>query len=290
LVEFFASVLPQRFFFAKSGGYPLYSLIFEAVYQITQIMTRIPLLFSFLLLSSLSVFAQSTAKPLKGIIYKRETAYNLKVSTNRGLIFGVEKGKLRAYDLTTFYHLSLGEIHHPKEVRQSAPPQTRYRSFVYGKQNSLFALRAGWGKKKYFSEKAKVKGVAVGMSYSLGPTLGLLKPYYLALTRFNPDNPLNYSIRFEKYSENNADVFLSNSRILGAAPFTKGLTEIGLLPGANASLAFQLDWGAFDQRVRALQLGVMLDVFPNNTPLLVGERNTPLFFNFFANLQFGKRS
>lgn len=253
-------------------------------------MVRIPFILCWMLLSSLTMLAQSATKPLMGIVYKRETAYNLKITTNRGLILGVEKGKLRTYDLTTFYHLSLGEIHHPKEVRQSAPPQTRYRSFVYGKQNSLFALRTGWGKKKYFSEKAKVKGVAVGMSYSLGPTLGLLKPYYLAITRFNPDNPLNYSIRFEKYTENNADVFLSNSRILGAAPFTKGLSEIGLLPGANASLAFQLDWGAFDQRVRALQIGVMLDAFPKNVPILVGERNAPLFLNFFANLQFGKRS
>jgi hypothetical protein len=232
--------------------------------------------------------AQTANQPL-GIIYNRETAYNLRLSTNRGWIVGIEKGKLRTYDRTTFYHLSLGTLNHQREVKQSAPPQTRYRSYVFGKQNSVLMLRAGWGAKKYFSEKAKVKGVAVGMSYSYGPSLGLLKPYYLALTRFSPDNPLNYVIRLEKYSENNADVFLENNRILGAAPYTRGLTELRVMPGANASLAFHMDWGAFDETIRALQIGATLDVFPKPLPILVSEANSPIFLNFFVNLQFGKR-
>jgi hypothetical protein len=251
-------------------------------------MLRILSISVFLLAAAAGLWGQTTPQPL-GIIYNYETAYNLRLSTNRGYIIGMEKGRLKAYNLTTFYHLNIGEIHHPREVKQSAPPQTRYRSFVYGKQNSLIAIRAGWGAKKYFSEKAKVKGVAVGMTYSFGPTLGLVKPYYLALTRFNPDNPLNYSIRLERYTEQNAEVFLTNNRILGAAPFTKGWSEISLLPGANAALAFQLDWGAFDERVRALQIGVMLDVFVRTAPILVSEYNSPAFFNFFINLQFGKR-
>ena len=234
------------------------------------------------------ISAQITQQPL-GIIYNHETTYNLKLTTNRGFVFGMEKGRLRTYDRTTFYHLSIGEIHHPRETRQSAPPQTRYRSYVYGKQNALYALRGGWGVKRYLSEKAKVKGVAVGYSYTFGPTLGLVKPYYLALALDSPDNPLNYIIRLQKYSEKNAAKFLNNNNILGAAPFTRGLKEISLLPGGSASLAFHLDWGAFDERVKALELGVMVDFFVRNAPLLISEYNSPLFVNFFANIQFGKR-
>ena len=252
-------------------------------------MQRIFTLFSLYMLIATALQGQNTAPQPVGIIYNRETAYNLRLSTNRGWIIGMEKGRLRTYDRTTFYHISLGTLSHPREVKQSAPPQTRYRSYVFGKQNSVLMLRAGWGAKKYFSEKAKVKGVAVGMSYSYGPTLGLLKPYYLALSRFSPDNPLNYVIRIEKYSDANADIFLQNNRILGAAPYTRGLSEIKLLPGASASLAFHMDWGAFDENVRALEIGATLDVFPRPVPILISAENSPIFLNFFVNVQFGKR-
>jgi hypothetical protein len=226
----------------------------------------------------------------KGIIYNSESAFNLSMATNRSILLGWEKGKLRTYYKTTFYRISLGELRSPREVRQSAPPQTRYRSYVFGKQNNLVMLRGGWGVKRYYSEKAKVKGVALGMSYSFGPSLGLVKPYYLALARVSPDNPGAFSLRIEKLTDTNGDVFLDNSRIYGAAPYTRGFSEISLLPGANAAIAFHMDWGAFDENVKALEIGAMLDAFPRAAPILVEEAsNSPIYLNFFVNFQFGKR-
>ncbi|MBK8555276.1 MAG: hypothetical protein IPL65_05645 [Lewinellaceae bacterium] len=226
-----------------------------------------------------------------GVIYNRETALNLKVTTNKGWAPGLEWGRLRTYYRTTYYFASLGEIKHPKEQRQSADPSISrsFRPYIYGKQNTLYTLRTGWGVKRYFSEKAKHKGVALGVSYSFGPTLGLLKPYYLAIRRPSPDNPGNSRIIHERYTEENASIFLDNTRILGASPITKGLSELSLLPGANASLAFHMDWGAFDEMVKAMEIGLMVDVFPKSAPILISDQNTPLFFNFFVNFQFGKR-
>lgn len=237
--------------------------------------------------------AQQTAKPLasgKGIIYNRETAFNLKVSTNRGYAPGLEFGRLRTYYKTTFYHVSIGELKHGKEQRQSANPSIgrAFRPFIYGKQNNLLMLRGGWGVKRYYSEKARQKGVALGMSYSFGPSIGLLKPYYLALSRV-ADNASTGRVSLEKYGEDNADLFLDNTRILGAAPFTKGFGEISPVLGGNASVAFHMDWGAFDEVVKALEIGLMVDAFATKVPILIGEQNNRLFFNFFVNLQLGKR-
>lgn len=255
-------------------------------------MTRLPLLFALWLLGTMGLAAQSSGfKPASGlgIIYNREVAVNMKLLTHRGFSLGVEFGRLITYDKTKYYHFSFGEIKHPKEFRQSADPSSRaFRPYVFGKQNNLFVLRGGWGAKRYFSEKAKQKGVAVGMSYSFGPSLGLLKPYYLAL-RYTADGASSSRILHERYSEANAGTFLDNTRIQGASAFTRGLGELGFRPGANASIALHLDWGAFDDFIKALEIGIMADAFAQKVPILVSEQNDRLFLNFFLNLQLGKR-
>lgn len=239
------------------------------------------------------VYAQNFRAPVAsaGIIYNREKTINLKITTNRGIAPGVEFGKLQTYYKTTCFHINAGDIRHPKEQRQSAPPSPNYslRPFIYGKRNNLLAVRMGWGAKRYYSEKARQKGVAMGISYALGPTLGILKPYYLALRR-KSDNPTQSRVTYEKYSDENASAFLDNTLIVGAGAFTRGFSEISFLPGGNAMLAFHMDWGAFDEFVKALEVGVMADVFIKKAPLMVSDaQNNRTFVNFFVNLQFGKR-
>lgn len=235
--------------------------------------------------------AQIAPKETVGFLYNKETTFNLRLATNKSFGFGMEWGRLRTYNKTKTLSLGISEMKHPKEQRQNAAPSVRRssRPFVYGKQNSLFVLRSGWGLKRYYSEKAKQKGVAIGISYSIGPTLGLLKPYYLAL---NYPETGSYSGRLllQKYSASNDSVFLDNSKILGAAPFTKGLSEISVLPGGTASIAYHMDWGAFDEMVKALEIGLTIDVFAKKAPIFVDNaQNQQVFFNFFLNLQFGKR-
>ena len=127
------------------------------------------------------------------------------------------------------------------------------------------------------------------MSYSFGPSLGLLKPYYLTLnlegTSAGTGRPTDV-----RYSEKTQADFLNNSKILGASPFTLGLGQLSVLPGGTASIAYHMDWGAFDEMVKALEIGLTMDVFAKKAPIFVdSERNQQVFFNFFVNLQFGKR-
>lgn len=235
--------------------------------------------------------AQIAPKESVGFIYNSETTFNIRLATNRSFGFGMEWGRLRTYNKTKTLSLGISEMKHSKEQKQNAAPSIRRssRPFVYGKQNSLFVLRSGWGAKRYYSEKAKQKGVAVGISYSIGPTLGLLKPYYLALN-YPETGSLSGRLLLQKYSASNDSIFLDNSKILGAAPFTKGLSEISILPGATGSIAYHMDWGAFDEVVKALEIGLTIDVFARKAPIFVdNSQNHQLFFNFFLNLQFGKR-
>lgn len=276
---------------SNSLGVPVEKPIFETN---SRTMVRILLFFIFSALLARSSWSQglTQANEQVGIVYNRETTFNMRLTTNRGFVPGMEFGRLRTYYKTTYFHISLGEIKHPKEQRQSADPilSRSFRPYIFGKQNNVFVVRSGWGVKRYFSEKAKQKGVAVGISYAIGPSLGLLKPYYLAICYPDPDSPGDCRIFHEKYSAENANLFLDeNGRIKGASPFTRGFGEMGFRPGANASIAFHMDWGAFDEFVKALEIGAMVDVFPKKLPILVSEENQRVFLNFFVNLQLGKR-
>lgn len=253
---------------------------------------------SILLLGFCVVSAQGTFQPkqlddtFKGIVYDDELAINLRLQTN-GFALGVDIGKIKTYYQTKYLHLEIGELKNSRETRQSPDFASTAngkvsRAFKFGKQNNLYALRVGYGMKRYYSEKAKRKGVAVGISYEAGATLGILKPYYLEI--FSPENGGNpISTR---YSEDNHERFTDIFAIYGSSGWTKGLDEISLLPGVHGKLAVHFDWGAFDQYVKAFEAGVMVDVFTKKAPIIVevnGNENRAYFINLFLNVQFGKR-
>jgi hypothetical protein len=244
-----------------------------------------------LVTTSIDLYAQTSGSKSVGYVYDTEKAYELRFHTNKGIGLAYQKGKIRTYYKTSFYRFGISELKHQKEFKQGADPAvTRAaRPFTYGKQNNLFALRLSYGNKRYFSEKAKRKGVAVGMSYSLGGTLGILKPYYLIISRPVPDQPNRSYLSSERYTEDNATLFLDDARILGASSFFKGFGQASFRPGANASISTHLDWGAFDSFMRAMELGMMVDFFPTTMPILVSEDNQKLFINFYLSFQMGKR-
>lgn len=235
----------------------------------------------------------------KGIVYNREFTADLKIHT-AGIGLGVNFAKLRTYYRTRFLNIEIAEIKHPKEFRQSfdfrVPSANRVsRSFIFGKQNNLYVVHGGIGEKRYFSEKALNRGLAVGISYSAGPALGLLKPYHLDIIRYREPDFGSFFISSEAYSETNADRFLDINSIYGASGVAKGWGELSVVPGAHAKFAVHLDWGAFDEFVKALEAGVMVDVFFRNMPIMVespqlpNTENKPIFVNLFLNLQLGKR-
>lgn len=241
-------------------------------------------------------FDQNYYDDSKGTVYYKEFNLDFQIHTNGGGI-GLNIGEIKSYYLTRYYHFALGEIKHPKEYRKNDPQifSRSAKSYIYGKQNNLFALRGGIGEKRYFSEKAKRNGVAVGVSYEGGISLGLLKPYYLDLIIVTNPGENQYVRRSEKYSPENEDLFIDPNYIYGGSGFAKGLNEITILPGGHFKAAVHFDWGAFDEFVKALEAGVMVDVFLKNAPILIESERLPnsenrqFFINLFLNLQFGKR-
>jgi len=228
-----------------------------------------------------------------GVIYNAERLADIRPHTN-GLSVGMSFGKIVKYYKTTYYGFDLGFLKHPKEFKQSISFNTgnpflgSSSSFTYGKQNQLFVMRGGIGVKRYYSEKAKRKGVSVGVNYSAGVSLGILKPYYLDLLRVRENGVSDY-ISTEKYSEENHDLFLDNTKIVGPGPFFKGFTELTVVPGLFGRLGAHFSLGAFEQFVKAVELGIMVDAYTRRVPIMVIENNTPIFINGYLSVQLGKR-
>lgn len=226
----------------------------------------------------------------KGIIYDNEWAVEFRLHT-AGYGLGVTWGSIDAFDKTKFYNISLDFIRHPKEFRQNIRPSIYNplnRPFVFGKQNSFFSLKAGIGNKVFLSEKAKRRGLAVGYSYQGGVSLGMLKPYYLEV--INYDNIPADPIMDIKYSEATAERFLDINEIEGSSGFFKGLGETSIIPGLYGRASIVLAWGAYDEYLKSLDIGIMVEMYTREVPIMLLADNNPYFINLYLNLQLGKRN
>jgi len=261
--------------------------------------------------------AQGTYQPkanngTKGVVYNKEFTVDARLHTN-GIALAANIAKIQTYYKTTYYHIEIGELKHPKEYRYSRDLNSgnfnqNSSSFVYGKQNSFFVLRGGYGTKRYFSEKARRKGLAIGINYEFGPSLGILKPYYLKVRSGDFGN----GPRDLKFSQEEAASFLDADGVFGYSGFSKGLLEVSVIPGGNAKFGVHFDWGAFDEYVKAVEVGIMADFYFQKIPIMVDEasfevdrdvnnqpiifdivpqdvRNRPFFINLYVSLQLGKR-
>ena len=275
------------------------------------------IIFSFFLLNlTFSQYRQFDNEESKGIIYNREFTIDTRIHTY-GFAVAANWTKIKTFRKSTYFQVELGELKHQKDYRQNSdntfPNQGSPQAFILGKRNNLYVARVGYGRKKYLSEKAKRKGVAIGLNYSAGVSLGLLKPYYLDIKQTDPNRPDLIPTRAEKFNPESPCNFLDPiGRVYGASGFFKGLGEIEPLPGGHFKAGLHFDWGAFDEFVKAIEVGVAVDVFYKRAPILIhidqemldimntacphlaptqveANPNRPFFINLYVTLQLGKR-
>ena len=248
-------------------------------------------------------YGQQTFQPkqvgldLKGVIYRNETAVDFRLHTH-GMALALNLGKIKTYYQTNYLHFEIGYLRDRRETKQNRNIAIgsfgQSSPYAFGKVNHLFILRGGWGYRKYLSEKAKRKGLAVGYNYEIGPALAILKPYYLRLLyREDVDGRIVTDVRNERLTDENRDMFFNQNEIYGGGGFFRGFNELSFTPGIQAKGGLFFSLGAFDQFVKTIETGIMVDVFPKKIAILQETdaiSNKPYFINLYVNLQLGKRS
>lgn len=229
----------------------------------------------------------------KGLIYKTEKTFSAHVNTN-GYGVGMTKGEIKTYYKTNYYSLDFSYVKDSRELKQNKNLSTINEgssSFIYGKQKSLYMFRFGMGSKMYLSEKAIRKGLAVGLNYEVGLSLGLLKPYNLKVV-YVSDEDFQTEIREEIYSEATHERFLEYDGIFGGGRYTNNLFKSSITVGGQAKLGALFAFGAYDRYVKAIETGVRLDVFAQKVPLLIERediRNRRYILSIYVAAQIGRR-
>jgi len=230
----------------------------------------------------------------KGIIYKKEWSIDLRLH-EQGASIAYNTATIKSYRRTNYYHLELGYTKDEREKTLNKISMLgRAGSYAFGKINSLINVRGGIGVKHYLSEKEKNNGLAVGWTYQIGPSLALLKPYYLDLIYVETFNEQQVAtLRSEKYSEQNADKFLVDGSVSDRSSFFKGFNELNVKAGVQGKLGIHLAMGAFDEYVKAFETGIMFDIYTSKIPILLETEAVPnkrMFFRLYMNFQLGRRT
>ncbi len=220
------------------------------------------------------------------LVFNKQGSFSFKFNSDGWGMF-YERGKYKTVTKTNLWWIELGEHKHPKEEKVPTISASGgfliVSSYIYGKRNNFYNLKLGLGQQKLIGGKGNKNGVAVSAIYGGGLTAGLLKPYYIEIQ--NPNNNKQEQIKYD----NNDNLFLDPTIILGRGGLTKGFGEMKFVPGAHVRTALRFDYGRYNEVVSALEVGLNAEYYSQKMPILLLNKEKSFFFNAYVALTFGKR-
>jgi len=230
------------------------------------------------------LFSQIATSPLDqgqdlNVLYRNEACGSVFAHT-RG--WGIQYARLKHVTGTRkrILEFSVANMKHPKEYKLKYEGISGNKSFYYGKLNSLIMLRSGIGIQQILYERSERKSLEVRMSTVLGCNLALVKPVYLYVFKDNLITPI-----IERY--NPIEHNLSN--IAGRAPMLFGFSNLTVRPGAYAKLGFSFEYGDYSNEVKAIETGVLVDVFPLPVATMAKIPQEQVFITLYLSFVFGKK-
>ena len=213
--------------------------------------------------------------------FRKQNSFGIQLRTN-GYGFFYELGKRRSPRYSNLYLFEFTEIKDRKEDKLGGAENFFSNSYVFGKQNNFYQFKLGFGQQYILGQKGNKNGVAVTANVTAGLSMGLLKPYYLqAIDSAGREVTISY--------EQDSITFLDRGSIIGGAGFTKGWSELKLKPGLFVKAALRFDFGRYNERIQALEIGMSVEGFAQKIPMLVYNEPRRLFFQSHIAFVFGSR-
>lgn len=211
--------------------------------------------------------------------YQTEFIWGVNKNTAGGLIGGFVFRKSFQINEGLFqsYGLEVMNVKHPQEFQLRR--NTGTNAFILGKVNYLYAFRFQYGREMILFKKAPQQGVEIKLNAAIGPSLGLLAPYYVEIG-VDPFN--SRRVRYDP-NEHGAE------EIIGSGYILQGITESELRIGANLKTSLSFELGTSKNNVTGFEAGFLLDAYTQEIELMSAADNKALFPTAFITLFYGSR-
>ena len=181
------------------------------------------------------------------------------------------------YSQFSFFGIELANVKHPKEVRYTTVTGNNY---IFGKSNYLYAIRPHYGREVVLFKKAPNQGVQVSALAAIGPSFGLISPYFIEYALNRVETVV------EPY---NPDIHQSKFNILGSGRLLEGVGQSELAIGGMAKAALFFEFGVFKSNATGLEVGYQLEGYQKEIPLILRAENQQFFQSAYFTLFFGFR-
>lgn len=211
--------------------------------------------------------------------YDKEFLFGLNKNTNGGLVGGLAfKMGTRIDDSQfSFLGLELSNVKNQKEARYNT---VLGNSYIFGKSNYLYAIRPHYGREIILFKKAPNQGVQVSALAAVGPTLGIIAPYYIEYALNRVETVV------EQYDPQKHQ---SKFNILGTGRLFQGIGKSEVAVGAMAKAALSFEFGIFKSSATALELGYMIEGYNKKIPLIPTTENSQLYQSAYFTFFYGFR-
>lgn len=200
----------------------------------------------------------------------------------RGWGAQITYGKNKTAFKSRIYQLDIVNMRHSKEIRSINVQYDETRTYILGKLNSLFLVRPTIGARNVKFDKIRTTGVAVGYTWRMGPSLGLLKPVYLEVITRDSFNDI-IVVKYDPIAH-------TADNIYGRAGGLRGFNELEFVPGIHGAFGFNFEYHPRREGIKAIEIGSTIDFFPTGpVEIMAFAPNQQLFINFYINLQFGSK-
>jgi hypothetical protein len=218
--------------------------------------------------------------------YKSVFSFGLNTNTNSSLLGGfvlrkeilVNNGKAQKQ-----YHyigLELINVNSPREIDVT----TNNGTLIYEKENYLFSVRPQYGRTFNVFKRSSEGGVQMNVIFAGGPTLGLLKPYYVQLRQRSGGSTIEVP-----YGDSDSFTTNNNYRIIAPGSFFSGFDNLSATLGVHAKLATSIELDAFRNSNISLELGVLAEYFPDAPKIIKVGENPNMWSSVYLTLFFGSK-